>query len=737
MINVKDFYETLTKNGTDFFCGVPDSLLKDFCAYIADNVPGERHIISANEGNAIAMAAGHYLATEKPALVYMQNSGLGNCINPLLSLTDEEVYKIPLLMLIGWRGEPGVKDEPQHIKQGKVTDKILEAVSIDYDILPKDLPEAEKVIEKAFKFIKENKRPYALIIKKDTFEKYKSENIKDNRYKLKREDAIKIAAQSLEENDIIVSTTGQISRELYEYREEKKQLHNKDFLTVGSMGHASSVALAIAIEKQNRSVYCFDGDGAFIMHMGALPVISQTGLKNFKHIIFNNEAHDSVGGQPTSANQLDFKNLAKSCGYEKVFSAKSRKELKNALKKLKEAQCTALLEIKVKCGARKDLGRPKEKPQENKKAFMYFLEENIAFTDTGSLSKLKTILEQKKAKSVLVFTGKSSYEKIKRQIQKQLRGIKFQTYNNFSINPKAQEAQEALKKLKGFDVIVAVGGGSVLDFAKLFRYCYDNQITPQDALKNKCQFSAAKKTPFIAIPTTAGTGAEATKFAVVYVNGKKYSFEHRDILPDYVILESSFLKDTPKYTKACCAADALCQAIESYWSVNSTKESKEYAKRAMELCRDYMEEFVTTDKAEPAQNMALAAFLSGRAINISKTTAAHALSYQITTDYSIPHGHAVSLSISKLMQINEEAKKVIDPRGENYVKETLKEIKEILKTGNPQKWFDNLFQSIGLEQDLKKLGIKNTDELAKSVNIQRLKNNPVELDFDTLKYILE
>ena len=149
MINVKDFYETLTKNGTDFFCGVPDSLLKDFCAYIADNVPRERHIISANEGNAIAMAAGHYLATEKPALVYMQNSGLGNCINPLLSLTDEEVYKIPLLMLIGWRGEPGVKDEPQHIKQGKVTDKILEAVSIDYDILPKDRPEAEKGIEKA------------------------------------------------------------------------------------------------------------------------------------------------------------------------------------------------------------------------------------------------------------------------------------------------------------------------------------------------------------------------------------------------------------------------------------------------------------------------------------------------------------------------------------------------------------------------------------------------------------
>ncbi len=722
MIEPKDFFNTLVNNGADFFCGVPDSLLKDFCAFVADNAKPQSHIITANEGNAIALAAGHYLASGNPAVVYMQNSGIGNCINPLLSLTDEEVYKIPLLMLIGWRGEPGIKDEPQHIKQGKVTDKILDACSIKYAVLPQETGEAVQAVNNACNYIKENKKPFALIIKKGTFAPYKLQNKKDNGFDLSREEAIKITAQNLDKKAIIISTTGQISRELYEYRESAGQLHNQDFLTVGSMGHASSIAQGIALEKINRTVYCFDGDGACIMHLGALPVIAKTGLKNFKHIVFNNQAHDSVGVQPTSADFIDFNKLAKACGYKNVFSASSKEELKQCLEKLNTCDSPALLEVKVKCGARKDLGRPKEKPQENKNAFMSFLQENIAYEGKDSLANITDILKKHNAKNILLFTGKKSYEKIKDKIEKNLENIKFTIYNDISPNPKAQEIDTALKLLNGFDFIIAAGGGSVMDFAKLFRFCYDNKISPKEALAFD---NAINRTPLLAIPTTAGTGAEATKFAVVYVDGIKHSFEHEYMLPDYAIIDGSLVKDNPKYLKACCGADTLCQAIESYWSVNSTKESKYYAKKAMELCRDYLEEYVNSTEETPAQKMAQAAFYSGRAINISKTTAAHALSYKITTDYKIPHGHAVSLSIAGLMKENEKAQNVTDSRGADYVRQTIAEIKNILAIKDIDCYFEQLLKNIGLEQDLAKLGIIDIDTVVQSVNTERLKNNPV------------
>ena len=722
MIEPADFLETLKSNGADFFCGVPDSLLKDFCACVTDSTSGNQHVIAANEGNAIALAAGHYLATGRPAVVYMQNSGLGNCINPLLSLIDEEVYKIPLLMLIGWRGEPGIKDEPQHVKQGKVTDKILEACAIDYEVLPQEPVKANAVIHKACKYIKENSKPFALIIKKGTFATYELKNKKDNGFEMTREEAVITAAQSLDKNAVIVSTTGQISRELYEYRESAGQLHNQDFLTVGSMGHASSIALGIAIEKPERNVYCFDGDGAFIMHLGALPVIAKTQVKNFKHIVFNNQAHDSVGAQPTSADYLDFEHLAKACGYKNVFSAANKEELQQCMEKLTACDSPALLEVKVKCGARKDLGRPKEKPQENKQCFMSFLSENISYTGKDSLSNIPDILKKHNAKNVLLFTGKNSYEKIKDKIEKNLQSINYAIYNDISPNPKAQEIDKALNNLSGFDFIIAVGGGSVMDFAKLFRFCYDNKICAKDS----SNFSTAiKQTPLVAIPTTAGTGAEATRFAVVYVDGVKHSFEHEYILPDYAIIDGSLAKDNPKHLKACCAADALCQAIESYWSVNSTKESKDYAQKAMELCRDYLEKYVNTADETSSQKMAEAAFLSGRAINISKTTAAHALSYKITTDYKIPHGHAVSLSIAGLMKVNEKAEEVTDARGAEYVRETIAQIKQILGIDDIDGYFKTLFDNIALEQDLEKLGINNINDIVQSVNKERLKNNPV------------
>ncbi len=361
MINPADFYEILKNHEINCFAGVPDSLLKDFCAYITDFAPN--HTICANEGNAAALACGHYLASKHPALVYMQNSGLGNIVNPLLSLADKDVYNIPLLLLIGWRGEPGVKDEPQHITQGKLTLPLLEVMGIEYQILNDNFKEQ---IEYAAKYMQDTLKPFALIVKKGTFDNYKLKHKIINNFELTREDAIKILLDKMGDDSFIISTTGYTSRELYEARQE----HSHDFLTVGSMGHASSIALGIALNKPDKKIFCFDGDGALLMHMGAVPVIASKNLKNFKHIVFNNNAHDSVGAQPTASKFVNFKGF-----YKQVFSVSTSEELKKTLPGFIDIKETALLEIKVKCGTRGDLGRPKELPKDNKKIFMGALDD--------------------------------------------------------------------------------------------------------------------------------------------------------------------------------------------------------------------------------------------------------------------------------------------------------------------------------------------------------------------------
>ncbi len=375
MINCKELYNLLTSNGIDFFTGVPDSLLKDFCAYVTDNCDSKKNIITANEGGAIALASGYHLATGKIGLVYMQNSGEGNAVNPLTSLADPEVYSIPLLMLIGWRGEPGKKDEPQHIKQGKVTLPLLETLGIPFEVLPDSLENAQKSLQKAIASIKEKNMPYALVIRKGTFEPYKSNSTVTTNFALDRENALKLVVDQLDEKDIIVSTTGKTSRELFEYRELLKQDHNKEFLTVGSMGHSSQIALGIALQKPQRQVYCFDGDGAVIMHMGSLAIIAQLKPANFKHIIFNNGVHDSVGGQPTAGFNIDIPGIAKANGYALTLKAETAEEIIQGMKSMKDAQGPVLLEIKVNKGSRKDLGRPTTTPIENKNAFMQFLKE--------------------------------------------------------------------------------------------------------------------------------------------------------------------------------------------------------------------------------------------------------------------------------------------------------------------------------------------------------------------------
>lgn len=371
MLRPSFFYEALQTKGVEFISGVPDSLLKDYGAYVFDK---GHTSIAANEGGAIGIATGYHLATGKIPLVYMQNSGFGNIINPITSLADPDVYSIPMLLLIGWRGEPGVKDEPQHKKQGRIMEAMLISMEIPYCILDKEEKAALEQLNRAFEIMQKNSEPFVVLVSAGTFEKYTLANVEnENSYDLKREDALEVITQGLSDSDIIVSTTGKTSRELYELREKYSHGHQKDFLSVGSMGHASQIALGIAMEKSRQQVFCIDGDGAVIMHMGALAIIGESQLPNFKHIVINNGAHESVGGQPTAGFKIDFGEIAKGCGYKKVLRTESLEELTELLPDFTACEGPALLEIMTSVGSRKDLGRPKETPVENKKAFMAFL----------------------------------------------------------------------------------------------------------------------------------------------------------------------------------------------------------------------------------------------------------------------------------------------------------------------------------------------------------------------------
>ena len=379
MIRPEFLIEKLREKGIDCFAGVPDSLLKNICAYITDHFDAQHNIIAANEGAAVGLAAGHYLATGKPACVYMQNSGEGNIINPLASLTDQEVYNIPVLLLIGWRGRPGVHDEPQHVKQGKVTTGLLNVMGVNYEVLSKEEDIAAKQIDKAAKALN-NKEVFALVIEKDTFDNYQLSTVNSQlELTLSREEAIQTVAAALGEKDCIVSTTGMISRELFEYRAAMNQGHERDFLTVGSMGHASQIALGIAMAKPDRRVWCFDGDGATIMHMGSMAIVANKAPKNYVHVVFNNGAHDSVGGQPTVGLSIDLPAVAKAVGYKSCYSVDNKEALAKQLSiinsQLSINEYPIFLEIRVRKGNRKDLGRPTTTPIQNKQALMDFLKD--------------------------------------------------------------------------------------------------------------------------------------------------------------------------------------------------------------------------------------------------------------------------------------------------------------------------------------------------------------------------
>ncbi|CAF0945337.1 unnamed protein product [Didymodactylos carnosus] len=373
-----EFFRQIKSIGIDFFCGVPDSLLKDFCAYVTKNVPKEQHIITVNEGAAVGLAAGYHLATGKPAMVYLQNSGLGNIVNPIMSLATPGVYSMPMLLLIGWRGEPGKRDEPQHRIQGPATPGILAAQGIPFQPLPDYHDGAEQALQTAKRYMETAHGPYALLVKRQTFLPYKLPKISmDDQFELTREGAMQYVVNGLHQRDVVVGTTGMLSRELYEYRQSRGDGHERDFLTVGSMGHASSIALGIALQKSERQVFCMDGDGAILMHMGVLATIAASGPKNFKHIVINNGTHDSVGGQPTVAmdhEKFSLSQIAKGCGYKEVMVATKKEEIDKCMQIIRQTTGPVLLEIKVKTGHRKNLGRPTRSTTENKKDFMHFLQ---------------------------------------------------------------------------------------------------------------------------------------------------------------------------------------------------------------------------------------------------------------------------------------------------------------------------------------------------------------------------
>ncbi len=367
MIDVKDFVNYLKEIDIDFFCGVPDSQLSSFCDYVEEN---ETNIIAANEGNAVAIASGYHLSTNNFPVVYLQNSGLGNIVNPVTSLTHKKVYSIPIVYVIGWRGQPGVHDEPQHKKQGEITLDLLELLDISYIVIDKDstFDDFKNTFQNEFLDKLRNGESVAVVVSKGAFEKYKIS--KSNKNTLTREKAIQTVSDYLNDDDMIVSTTGKSSRELFEYREAKNQGHGNDFLTVGSMGHSSSIALGIALTNPSKRIFCFDGDGAVLMHMGALALVGSKSPENFYHVMFNNSAHESVGGLPTIMSDIHIDDLVTACGYKEIFNASSIDELNDVLPKFVQSDGPVFLNIDVNIGSRNDLGRPTTTPIENKNDFM-------------------------------------------------------------------------------------------------------------------------------------------------------------------------------------------------------------------------------------------------------------------------------------------------------------------------------------------------------------------------------
>ena len=370
-VRSSDFHQSLRRAGVEFFAGVPDSLLADFCGYVQDTVPAGSHVIAANEGAAVGMAIGHHVATGQVPLVYLQNSGLGNMVNPLVSAVDQRVFAVPMLLLIGWRGEPGVADEPQHRVQGEITPALLEVLGIPHYELGPGTADPGALVEKAVAEARERSGAVALLVCKGTFEPYRAKRVATSDFP-RREAVLEAILPMIPDSAAVFSTTGKLSRELFELRHPEFGDGSRDFLTVGSMGHVHAIALGAALGAPERDVICLDGDGSLIMHMGTLAVSASLDCPNLRYVLFNNGAHESVGGQATVALNMDMPGLARACGFRWVRSVDSLDEVAPAFEALLASPERAFLEIKIGIGARPDLGRPTLGPREMKKNLMAF-----------------------------------------------------------------------------------------------------------------------------------------------------------------------------------------------------------------------------------------------------------------------------------------------------------------------------------------------------------------------------
>jgi len=373
-MDIKSFMSILNGFGVDFYTGVPDSLLSPFCDYIMSEYGvSSKHIVAANEGAAVGLAAGYYLATANPAVVYMQNSGIGNAVNPICSLLHKKVYAIPAIFVIGWRGEPAVKDEPQHSFQGEVTLSLLDCLEIPYIVVSKETQFSDLARDsQKFKEYIEDGQSVAFVVRKSALQNDNAVNY-SSEAEMTREKILKIIIDSSNSNDVFVCTTGKLSREVFEIREQRGEGHGCDFLTVGSMGHSISIAHGIALSKPDKRVFCMDGDGAAIMHLGSLAVAGVSNQQNLVHVVINNGAHETVGGMPVVSRHLNLSEIALNFGYKSSFRAVSENELLQVLDSLKSLKGSTFIEVISNLESRKNLGRPTTIPIQNKNDLMNFL----------------------------------------------------------------------------------------------------------------------------------------------------------------------------------------------------------------------------------------------------------------------------------------------------------------------------------------------------------------------------
>ena len=747
MIETEIFYQFLIKQGINFFTGVPDSLLKELCYCIQKNTSDAQHIIASNEGNAIALATGHYLSYKQLPIVYMQNSGFGNAINPLLSLTSNAVYAIPMVIFVGWRGEPNIQDEPQHMLQGKIMINLLESCQIKYDILPQDIEQAQKKIISAIDHIISHPEPFVFLIKKNTFSKYESEYSITNNYKLSRSEVIKIISNQLSDDDILLGSTGKISREIYQCREKLYSSLKMDFLNIGAMGHLNQIALMLAINHPDRRVVCLEGDGSMLMHLGGLAILGSKKPKNLKHFILNNGCHESVGGQPTVCFDINITGIAKNIGYENTNLLTSKNDILYNIHDILNNEKLSLTEIRVGIESSKELMRPNNNFTKHKNRFMNYSMNYLKreFIGRNIFEKLNDILAYYKTKNIFIFTGKSSFEKqFKSLFLKMEKEYNIFYYNDFNSN---FDTTTLLKAINAFsknncDIIIAIGGGSVMDMAKMVRLFANNSVTISELLDKKIDKLILNKQKLIVIPTTSGSGSENTKFSVLYKNEKKFSIEHDSMLPDHVILDHSLKYSIDTKNAIASGLDSFCQAIESLWAIHSDDQSKSYAIYAIQLILKYLITSINQDNIEAKDKVSLASFYAGKAINISKTTISHALSYPITKYYNIPHGISVAITIIELLKYNlsfENKSNLLDLRGVEYYNNIIKTffkifgVKDVTQLCNKVKCiFSSLkiYNYISCDFDV--------SLIVKAINQNRLKNNPLKVDNETLrKFIIE